>query len=115
LEVKKETSKIVLNSHQLEINDVVLSCSALQGGQAVKAETVELVEKAERATATFPNAIPLNSKAQLGLRFSGKLQGNMVGVRSRCYMNEACLRADSQVFSIIAADTKLAVQQSTTL
>ena len=84
LDVKRETSTIEFNSHLLTINEVSLTSDALHGDRPLKPESIATGEKPERASVTFANALPAKSTAQLGIRFSGQLQGTLVGVSILC-------------------------------
>ena len=88
LEVKEETSEIVFNSFNLNLGDVSVRSDAISNGASLKAESVEITAKAERATAKFGSKLPVGSKVQLGIRFGAKLTGSMLGVGSPA---EICL------------------------
>jgi len=75
LEIKEETSQIIFNSFSLNLGDVTLQSD----GVSVKAETVEMSPKTERAIVKFGSPLPAGSKAQLGVRFGAKLTGSLLG------------------------------------
>ncbi|KAF5369559.1 hypothetical protein D9758_002824 [Tetrapyrgos nigripes] len=68
LDVKEPTSKIVLNSDELQL-DKVLSVN----------------EKDKRVTFTFPATFEAGSKLELGIRFAGELKDGVIGYFKSSY------------------------------
>lgn len=79
LEVLEETSKIVFNAADLELDQVSLHSEALKTEQIQIAE--QTVDKdQDRVAVTFATPLPANSKAQLRVGFKGPLTGGMTGM-----------------------------------
>jgi len=62
----------------MNLGDVTLRAGS--DATVLKADSVQLSSKAERATAKFGTLLPVGSRAQLGIRFGGKLTGSLLGV-----------------------------------
>ena len=107
LDIRKETSKIVFNASQLTLAEVSVSSDGLQRGQTIKAQSVDISEAEERATAHFAAPLTGNSKVRLSVRFSGKLGGSMLGVSMSIAIG---LQWRLTPFSITAANISLMVK-----
>ncbi|PFH52379.1 hypothetical protein AMATHDRAFT_140150 [Amanita thiersii Skay4041] len=77
LDVKRETSRIVLNSSDLQLHKAVLYSDALATTQEESTRSFESSQ--DRVAYTFPTALPASSKAELRVGFEGKLTGGMAG------------------------------------
>lgn len=77
LDVKQETSTIVLNTADLDLSNASIYSDALKKEQAHTSLTSDTI--AERATLQFATPLPAGSKAQLQIGFQGKLTGSMLG------------------------------------
>ncbi|KAI6036643.1 hypothetical protein BKA83DRAFT_4165803 [Pisolithus microcarpus] len=91
LEVKKQTSTIVLNVADLDISDVILHSHALQNEQPDTTRSLDA--KSERVTFCFPNALPASSEATLSITFSGKLSGSMMGYYKSSYQHDGSTKS----------------------
>ncbi|KAI6109137.1 hypothetical protein EDD16DRAFT_1615680 [Pisolithus croceorrhizus] len=91
LEVKKQTSTIVLNVADLEISDVVLRSHALKNEQPDTARSLDA--KSERGTFCFPNALPASSEATLSITFTGKLSGSMLGYYKSSFQHDGSTKS----------------------
>ncbi|KAI0743398.1 peptidase family M1-domain-containing protein [Daedaleopsis nitida] len=80
LQVKKETTKIVLNSLELSLGEVVLSSSGdASSGDAQDAVAREFDAVQQRAIFTFAKALPAGSTAQLTISFDAPITDHMMG------------------------------------
>ncbi|TFK74328.1 leucyl aminopeptidase [Pluteus cervinus] len=77
LEVKEETSKIVLNSAGLELGRASIYSEALGLNQVQTSQSYEPVQ--QRLTLEFPTKLPAGTNAELRLGFSSTLSGSMNG------------------------------------
>ncbi|TBU29067.1 peptidase family M1-domain-containing protein [Dichomitus squalens] len=77
LQVIKETSKVVLNTANLQLGEASLHSDVLQSVQ--NEHTREFDEKHERGTFYFSKALPAKSQARLSIPFKGELTGDMMG------------------------------------
>jgi aminopeptidase 2 len=77
LDVKEETSNIVLNTSDLELGKATLYSDSLKEEQ--DATFVSFDKTQERTTYQLSNKLPAGSKAELKIAFTGKLTGNMMG------------------------------------
>jgi aminopeptidase 2 len=77
LDVIKETSRITLNSYELELGTGSIYSDNLKIEQIPSACAFDTT--AQRAVFTLPNALPAGSKAKFKIGFHGKLTGNMMG------------------------------------
>lgn len=77
LDVKKETSTIVLNSANLKLNDASLYSNELKINQVDLSPSLD--DKAERCVLSFSTPVPAGSKATMSIGFSGDLTGAMMG------------------------------------
>ncbi|KZV81200.1 hypothetical protein EXIGLDRAFT_779983 [Exidia glandulosa HHB12029] len=83
LEVNDDTSKIVLNSLDLDIAPAKLVSDALQG--EIATSTASIDKDKGRATFEFAKTLPKGSKARLTLPFVGKLTDSMIGYYISAY------------------------------
>ncbi|CDO74865.1 hypothetical protein BN946_scf185004.g15 [Trametes cinnabarina] len=77
LHVNKETSKIVLNTANLELGDVSLKSDALQDVQTTSSREFDTAN--ERGIFSFAKALPQDAKGRLSVTFKGELTGDMLG------------------------------------
>ncbi|KAF8985615.1 leucyl aminopeptidase [Cyathus striatus] len=77
LDVKEETSKVVLNVSELELGNVLVWCDALDKEQAPVNSHFDSVS--ERVVYELKSPLPTGSKAVVKIGFSGKLTGSMMG------------------------------------
>ncbi|KAI0373350.1 leucyl aminopeptidase [Pilatotrama ljubarskyi] len=77
LHVDKETSRVVLNTANLDLGDVSLQSAALEGVQTASAREFDTAN--ERGIFSFAKALPADSKARLSVTFKGELTGDMLG------------------------------------
>ncbi|KAI6006003.1 hypothetical protein EDD15DRAFT_2215318 [Pisolithus albus] len=91
LEVKKQTSTIVLNVADLDISDVILHSHALKNDQLDTTRSFDT--KSERVTFCFPNALPASSEATLSISFAGKLSGSMMGYYKSSYQHDGSTKS----------------------
>ncbi|KAI9716983.1 MAG: hypothetical protein M1828_007497 [Chrysothrix sp. TS-e1954] len=76
VDVKESTKEVVLNAHQLEIEEAHAYATK---SDPIKASRIDYDEKAQRATLSFPQALPTTSEAQLLLKFKGTMNNQMAG------------------------------------
>ncbi|KAI6039016.1 hypothetical protein EDC04DRAFT_2879735 [Pisolithus marmoratus] len=84
LEVRKQTSTIVLNVVDLEISDVILRSSALKSEQSDTARSLD--PRSERA-------LPAASEATLSIAFTGKLAGSMMGYYKSSFQHDGSTKS----------------------
>jgi Peptidase M1 N-terminal domain len=77
LDVIKGTSKITLNTIELELGTASIYSDELKIKQTPRACTFDTM--AQRATFDFSTALPAESKAQFKIGFHGKLTSRMMG------------------------------------
>ncbi|KAI0633686.1 peptidase family M1-domain-containing protein [Trametes polyzona] len=79
LNIAKQTSKIALNTLDLDLTDVVIYPDAtnVQGG--LRAMDTHLDRVSQRGTFTFPSPLTAGTEARLSIAFSGKLTSNLSG------------------------------------
>jgi aminopeptidase 2 len=77
LDVIKETSRITLNTFELELGTASIYSDNLKIEQIPSACAFDTT--AQRAAFSLPTALPAGSKAQFKIGFHGKLTGNMMG------------------------------------
>jgi len=86
LDVKKETSTIVLNTAELDLGSASVYSDTLNNGQVQSSHSIDTIT--ERATFHFPSSLPAGSKAQLQIGFRGKLIGSMMGYYKSSWEHE---------------------------
>ncbi|KAJ8469486.1 hypothetical protein ONZ45_g16876 [Pleurotus djamor] len=86
LEVKEETSQVVLNTADLELGTASLYSEESQQELLQSDYTYDSVQ--ERATFHFPSPLPAGSKAQFQVAFSGELTGSMTGYYKSSWEHE---------------------------
>ena len=81
LQVKKETSTVVLNTAKLELGTVSVLVTPAGGAapHTMEASSRDFDETFERGLFSFPGALPAGAKARLSLAFKGALTGDMLG------------------------------------
>ncbi|KAF8627899.1 hypothetical protein AX15_004193 [Amanita polypyramis BW_CC] len=83
LNIKKDTSRIVLNSSELKLTNVTIYSDALKTAQEPSSQSYDSVQG--RAVFDIPTPLPASSKAELKIGFEGKLGGGMVGYYKSSY------------------------------
>ncbi|KAI6028342.1 hypothetical protein F5J12DRAFT_804695 [Pisolithus orientalis] len=91
LEVRNQTSAIVLNVADLEISDVVLHSYALKSEQSDTARSFDA--RSERGIFCFPNVLPAASEATLSIKFTGKLAGSMMGYYKSSFQHDGSTKS----------------------
>ncbi len=77
LKVNKETSKVVLNSLFLDLDQVSLHSDALHVQQEPSSKEFDPVQ--QRVVFTFADALPADSTARLTIAFKAAITGHMMG------------------------------------
>ncbi|KJA27394.1 hypothetical protein HYPSUDRAFT_131428 [Hypholoma sublateritium FD-334 SS-4] len=77
LDIKADTTKIVLNTSDLDLGKATLYSDALKVEQDATFDSFDKGQ--ERTTYLLANTLPAGSKAELRIGFSGKLTGSMTG------------------------------------
>lgn len=90
LDVVKETSKVVLNTAELELGTASVYSDALQKEQFQSDQSFDATQ--ERAVFHFPTPLPAGSKAQFQISFSGPLTGSMTGYYKSSWEEEGKLK-----------------------
>ncbi|KAK0624250.1 peptidase family M1-domain-containing protein [Immersiella caudata] len=78
-EVVKPTNEIVLNTLELKLLKATATISQNKSDQSWESTGFSEDQKAQRATVTFPEALPVSSKASVSIDFSGELNHDMAG------------------------------------
>jgi aminopeptidase N len=78
-EVVKPTNEIVLNTLELKLLKATATVSQNKSDQSWESTGFSEDKKAQRATITFPEALPVSSKASVSIDFSGELNHDMAG------------------------------------
>ncbi|KAF9562157.1 leucyl aminopeptidase [Agrocybe pediades] len=86
LDVKSETSIIVLNTSDLVLGDAFISYNASEPAKITAATSFDKTQ--ERTTFQLPITLPAGSKAQIKIGFSGKLTGSMMGYYKASWEHE---------------------------
>lgn len=63
----------------MQITYATISSTSLKTSQQEESKDISMDEKLERATVKFQFKLSSGSKAKLGLRFEGVLEGSMMG------------------------------------
>ncbi|KAI9491733.1 aminopeptidase [Zychaea mexicana] len=79
LEVKEDTTTIVLNTHDIKIHSAVFTSTSLKTESRQTATSIDYDAKKNQATLTFEQSMPGNSKAVLDIQFEGELNDQMAG------------------------------------
>ncbi|KAE9406413.1 hypothetical protein BT96DRAFT_963515 [Gymnopus androsaceus JB14] len=77
LDVKEETSKIVMNCTKLKLGQATVQSTAFKSEQLSSESSFD--EKAKQVSFIFPTAFPAGSQAKLTIPFSAPLTGSMTG------------------------------------
>ncbi|KAF5326661.1 hypothetical protein D9619_004256 [Psilocybe cf. subviscida] len=77
LDIKEETSQIVLNTSNMDLGQATAYSSASESAQP--ATFVSFDDAQERTTYALAETLPAGSKAALEIKYSGKLTGSMTG------------------------------------
>ncbi|KAL1915149.1 uncharacterized protein VTP21DRAFT_7630 [Calcarisporiella thermophila] len=85
LEVNQDTTQIVLNSHELNVQSASISNIAVKSSQSQQVTKIEHDEKKETVTLTLAQALPAGSKAALHMQFTGELNDKMAGFYRSSY------------------------------
>ncbi|KAF8633724.1 hypothetical protein AX17_004382 [Amanita inopinata Kibby_2008] len=83
LDVKTDTSRIVLNSSDLKLGKATIYSDVLKVTQGESTQSFDSAQ--DRITYVFPTALPAGSKAELRIGFEGKITGGMVGYYKSSY------------------------------
>ncbi|KAH9483761.1 Aminopeptidase 2, mitochondrial [Psilocybe cubensis] len=86
LDVKAETSQIVLNATDLDLGKASLYSDALKTEQVTSVTAIDKTQ--ERVTYQLTDKLPAGSKAELKIAFAGKLTGAMMGYYKSSWENE---------------------------
>ncbi|KAK0648335.1 peptidase family M1-domain-containing protein [Cercophora newfieldiana] len=78
-EVVKPTNEIVLNTLEIKLLKATAAISQNKSDQSWESTGFSEDKKAQRATITFPEALPVSSKASVSIDFSGELNHDMAG------------------------------------
>ena len=78
-EVVKPTAEIVLNTLELKLLKATAVISQSKSDQSWESTGLSEDKKAQRATITFPEQLPVTSKASLTIDFTGELNHDMAG------------------------------------
>ncbi|KAK5133365.1 hypothetical protein LTR08_007799 [Meristemomyces frigidus] len=79
LEVKKSTSSITLNTHELKIHSAEVFSEAGKTASSSKASDISYDTKNQRCTFKFDHALPESPKAVLSISFEGTMNNHMAG------------------------------------
>ena len=79
VEVSKPTKEVVLNTLELKISHAKLSADQSKASQALDTTNISYDDKAQRATITFDQELPVSKKAVLTIEFEGVLNNDMAG------------------------------------
>ena len=90
LDVKSETSTIVLNAADLELGVASVYSDALQADQTQI--SCELDSTTERVSLSLPIPLPAGSTAKLQVGFQAKLTGSMMGYYKSAWEHEGQAR-----------------------
>ncbi|KAE9406410.1 hypothetical protein BT96DRAFT_875684 [Gymnopus androsaceus JB14] len=77
LDVKEETSKIVMNCTRLKLGQATVQSTAFKSEQLSSESSFD--EKTKQVSFIFPTAFPAGSQAKLTIPFSAPLTGSMTG------------------------------------
>lgn len=79
LEVKKASSKVMLNANELRILEASAQFSLSKTESQVTASKIEVNEKFQTVQISFPQTLPLGQEVTLKLHYHGTIQTNMTG------------------------------------
>ncbi|GIZ46634.1 hypothetical protein CKM354_000975300 [Cercospora kikuchii] len=79
VEVKKSTSSITLNTHELKVHSAELVTDSGKHSSAVKATDISYDTKHQRCTFTFDQELAQSPKAVLSIAFEGVMNNHMAG------------------------------------
>ncbi|KAJ3574305.1 hypothetical protein NP233_g1859 [Leucocoprinus birnbaumii] len=83
LDVKEATSRIVLNTSDLDLGTAWLSSDSVKVDQVLSAQTFD--KESERVSYELGITLPAGSKASLKVAFKGELTGSMMGYYKSTY------------------------------
>ncbi|KAL0947133.1 hypothetical protein HGRIS_013264 [Hohenbuehelia grisea] len=86
LDVKEDTTKVVLNTSGLQLGPAVAFCVATQKEQEPSSH--DLTTSNERVTYHFATPLPAGSKVHLTIPFNGELTGSMMGYYKSSWEHE---------------------------
>lgn len=78
-EITEPTKEIVLNTLELKLHNAKLVLDQTKSSQEISSTTFSYDEKAQRATITFDQELPVSKKASLTVGFEGIMNGEMAG------------------------------------
>lgn len=82
LEIRKGTKDIVLNSNQIQIHEADIKTEHTKTELSFKSSNVSYDVTSQRATISFPEELPVSSKATLKIKFQGTIN-NVSNFRCR--------------------------------
>ncbi|KAG2222206.1 hypothetical protein INT45_014103 [Circinella minor] len=85
LEVKEDTTQIVLNTHDIKIYSAVLTSTSLKTELKQTAKSIDYDAKKDQAILTFEQTMPGSTKASLDIQFEGELNDQMAGFYRSSY------------------------------
>lgn len=85
LEIKKSTSSISLNTHELKVHSAEVSFEAGKSASSLKASKTEYDVKNQRCTFSFDQELPQSPKAVLTISFEGTMNNHMAGFYRSAY------------------------------
>jgi aminopeptidase N len=77
--ITKSTKEIVLNAHQLKIHGAEVSVEPTETQQSFKSTGISYDAPRQRATISFPDALPVCDKALIVIKFEGTINNDMAG------------------------------------
>ncbi|KAK4185428.1 putative aminopeptidase [Podospora australis] len=78
-EITKPTTEIVLNTLELKLLSSLITVSQSKNDQAWESTQFQEDTASQRSTITFPEELPVSSKATLSIEFTGQLNHDMAG------------------------------------
>jgi aminopeptidase N len=78
-EIVKPTKEIVLNTLELKLFKASVSLDHTKGSQAFESSAISYDEKAQRATISFDQELPVSKKAAVTIEFEGIMSNDMAG------------------------------------
>jgi aminopeptidase N len=78
-EITKPTKEIVLNTLEIKILDAKVTVDQTKSDQSISTKNFSYDEKAQRATISFDQELPVSSKAKVIIDFEGIMNNDMAG------------------------------------
>ncbi|KAL0074682.1 aminopeptidase [Phycomyces blakesleeanus] len=88
LEIKEDSTTIVLNTHDIKIHSATLASSHLKTESTQTATEITYDEKRDLATLTFQESVKANTTAVLDIVFEGVLNDQMAGFYRSSYKDD---------------------------